>query len=102
MRSPTNAIDSRDKLTQPLAAARARIGVGGRVAHLPVLTFAQHRLARVHSTSMVQVPPVVSVAHQCAAVPTDLAGDLDSASHWRCTSRSAVAAEIAEGANTCG
>src|SRR5581483_41128 len=70
-----------------LATARARVFAGG-VAHLPVLALGGHRLAGMGSATVLNVSPVVRVAHQCAAVPTDLAEDTASVSHCRCTSRS--------------
>src|SRR3954468_4962359 len=86
--------------TQASTAAGVGAGLRCGVAHPPVLAFGNDRFVRVHTPAMLDVAPVVVVAHQCAPVPTDVACEFGNASHCFCTSRSALVVMSPDGANS--
>src|SRR6187200_70078 len=74
------------------------------MAHPPILAFGYDGLTRVQACAVLDVSPIVVVAHQCCPVPTDLACGLfceaDSSSHCFCTSRSTFVGISPDGANS--
>src|SRR4051812_374079 len=68
------------------------------MAHAPIVPLGHHRFVGVSALPMVDVPLVVVVTHQGAAVPTDLACGRGKASHCLLTSFSAAVGIMPEGA----